>query len=429
MRYAKRFLIPFVVTLLPFFCIAGQSYLIADTLRFELKDVERIFFEKNLQLLAQHYQVEADKAIVQQARLWDNPLLVTDQNIYSNHKFFEHSNNPDGTYNGQYYVQIQQLIKTAGKRGKVIKIAQTNAQISEWQFRDLMRNLKLQLRSDFYTIAQLISNQNLYDQQMVQLDKLLMGMKAQFQAGNVARKDLLRIQALQMSTQKDALDNARQLMDLQTDLKNLLLINGNVFLMPLVKEESRKPFNELQIDNLLAKAQDQNPEYHLRQLQLQYQSQNLALQKALSIPDVILSPNFDKNSNYTPNYWGLGISFDLPFLNRNQGNIKSAKWLVKAEETNLQQAEVELKNGVFAAYQKLYYTQKISDQNTKDFYLNYGSLYDNIVESYRLRQINLIEFIDYFEAYKETMQKEIEQKLHQQLAEEELNYQVGTDIL
>ncbi|MBS1590432.1 MAG: TolC family protein, partial [Bacteroidetes bacterium] len=212
MRYAKRFLIPFVVTLLPFFCIAGQSYLIADTLRFELKDVERIFFEKNLQLLAQHYQVEADKAIVQQARLWDNPLLVTDQNIYSNHKFFEHSNNPDGTYNGQYYVQIQQLIKTAGKRGKVIKIAQTNAQISEWQFRDLMRNLKLQLRSDFYTIAQLISNQNLYDQQMVQLDKLLMGMKAQFQAGNVARKDLLRIQALQMSTQKDALDNARQLM-------------------------------------------------------------------------------------------------------------------------------------------------------------------------------------------------------------------------
>ncbi|MBS1588442.1 MAG: TolC family protein, partial [Bacteroidetes bacterium] len=132
---------------------------------------------------------------------------------------------------------------------------------------------------------------------------------------------------------------------------------------------------------------------------------------------------------YTPNYWGLGISFDLPFLNRNQGNIKSAKWLVKAEETNLQQAEVELKNGVFAAYQKLYYTQKISDQNTKDFYLNYGSLYDNIVESYRLRQINLIEFIDYFEAYKETMQKEIEQKLHQQLAEEELNYQVGTDIL
>ncbi|MBS1782077.1 MAG: TolC family protein [Bacteroidetes bacterium] len=429
MRYYKRFLIPFVVTLLPFFCIADQAFLVADTLRFDLKDAERIFFEKNLQLVAQHYQVEADKAIVQQARLWDNPMLVTDQNIYSNHQFFEHRKNPDGTYGGQYYFQLQQLIKTAGKRSKTIRIAQTNAQISEWQFRDLMRNLKLQFRTDFYTIAQLISNQNLYDQQLVQLDKLLIGMKAQFQAGNVARKDLLRIQALQMSTQKDALDNARQLMDLQTDLKNLLLINGNVFLLPLVKEESRKPFSELQIESLISKAQDQNPEYHLRQLQLLYQNQNLSLQKALAIPDVILSPNFDKNSNYTPNYFGFGISFDLPFLNRNQGNIKSTKWLVKAEETNVQQAEVELKNGVLAAYQKLYYTQKFSDINAKDFYQNYGSLYDNIVESYRLRQINLIEFIDYFEAYKETMQKEMEQKLHQQLAEEELNYQVGTDIL
>jgi cobalt-zinc-cadmium efflux system outer membrane protein len=137
----------------------------ADTLQLDLQQTEKIFLEKNLALLAQQYNIDASKALIQQARLWDNPVLNTDQNVYANGKFFEHGTSPTGQPLGEFYVQVQQLIKTAGKRGKEIKLARTGADISQLQFDDVMRNLKLQLRTDFYTILQLESNQQLFNQQ------------------------------------------------------------------------------------------------------------------------------------------------------------------------------------------------------------------------------------------------------------------------
>src|SRR5919202_538803 len=89
-----------------------------DTLRLTLEETEQLFLQKNLQLLAQHYQVSADSALIQQARLWDNPVLNTDQNVYANNRFFEHGKDESGNPTGQYYIQLQQLIQTAGKRHK-----------------------------------------------------------------------------------------------------------------------------------------------------------------------------------------------------------------------------------------------------------------------------------------------------------------------
>mgnify|MGYP001548709764 CR=1 FL=1 len=176
-------------------------------------------------------------------------------------------------------------------------------------------------------------------------------------------------------------------------------------------------------------AKQNNTTYQLQQLQLKYQQQNLSYQKALAVPDVTLGPNFDKNSNYTPNYVGLGISLPLPLLNRNQGNIKSARWQVKAEEANTQNAEVELSNNVMSAYNKLRYTLQLTSSMQQDFYDDYNKLYGNIVESFKNRQISMVEFIDYFDAYKDTRQKQLQQQLNLQLAKDELNMQVGTDVV
>ena len=51
--------------------------------------------------------------------MWDNPVLSTDQNIYDKQGgFFKHDQ-----ANGQVYVQVMQLIKTAGKRNKLAQLA------------------------------------------------------------------------------------------------------------------------------------------------------------------------------------------------------------------------------------------------------------------------------------------------------------------
>ena len=409
---------------------AQVDYGSTDTVRLSMEEAEKTFLEKNLALLAQHYDVEVNKALVQQAKLWDNPTLNTDQNVYSNNKFFEHGTYPNGTPYGQYYIQVQQLIKTAGKRGKQVRMAKTNAEISEWQFKDVMRNLRSQLHQDFYTIAQLQASKKLYADELAQIDRLLTGMNAEFKLGNIAKKDLLRVQALQISLLHDATDNDKQLDDTEAELKTMLQLGATSYVVPVIDDESIVPqMPDVTIPQLMQLAKQNNTTYQLEMLQVKYQQQNLAYQKSLAIPDVTLGPNFDKNSNYTPNYVGLGISLPLPAFNRNQGNIRSARWQVKEEETNLQQAELELQNSIVSAYNKLKFTFNLSSSLHQSFYKDYSDLYSNVLKSFKDRQISMVAFIDYFDAYKEARQKQLQQILNVQLAKDELNAQVGTDVI
>lgn len=421
-------------------CLAGSILLFSirgyaqnvdqpDTLRLTCKQTEERFLANNLQLLAKHYDVQADSALIRQARLWDNPNLNTDQNVYSNHGFFRHGEDANGNGLGQYFIQIEQLIRTAGKRGKQINMAVTNANITQWQFYDLMRNLKYQLRTDFYTIIQLESNARLYARQIVQLDKLIAGMDAQFKAGNVARKDLLRVQALRVNTDLEMTENARKLADVQSEMRTLLRVSDDTYIAPVADAATLSDLPADNIENLIGTARKANSAYQLQQLQVLYGKQNLAYQKALAVPDVTVAPNFDRNSNYVANYFGLGISFPLPVFNRNQGNIKSAQLGIKREETTLQQTDLELQNKVRNAYRKLLITMNLNSDKQKEFYSNYSQLYNNVVESYNNRQISLLEFIDYFNDYEEVREKQLLQELNIRLAKEELNYQVGADVV
>jgi cobalt-zinc-cadmium efflux system outer membrane protein len=427
----RSYLIPISITILMAcgitqnVCAQNEN---TDTLSLTMKEAEKMFLEKNLDLLSQHYNIEASKALVQQAKLWDDPQLITDQNIYADHKWFQHGTNPDGTPEGQIFVQVQQLIKTAGKRGKQIGMANTNTRISEWQLNEVMQQLKFQLRSDYYTLSQLMALNNLYQYQFTQLKTLIAGMNAEFKAGNIARKDLLRVQALQISLEQDNTDNLKQIEDMQSELKTLLQLTGNTFILPIEELNSNESAPAIGIASLIDTAKTNNASYILEQFQLQYQNQNLAYQKALAVPDITVSPSYDQNSNYAPNYVGLGLSLPLPILNGNRGNIKAAKWQVKQEEATLSQADVKLKNQVLGAYHKYLLALKLHTNEQKEFYNDYQTLQQSISDSYKQRQISLLEFIDYFKDYEDVRSKQLQQQLDLRLAKEELNLQLGASI-
>ncbi|RQO31708.1 hypothetical protein DBR32_07110 [Taibaiella sp. KBW10] len=406
-------------------CISGHAQ--GDTVQVTCAELEKTFLEKNLLLLAQHYQVDADKALIAQARLWDNPVLSTDQNVYTNKRFFQHGFNPDGSPRGQVFVQVEQLIQLGGKRAKNVAIASTNATISEWQFNDLMRNLKLQLRSNYYTLIQTFNLAQLYREEDQHLTQLINGMSAQLQAGNIARKDLLRLQALQLTLHQKISENDQQMEDMESSLRTLLQAAPTSVYVPSEKMANKVTVPQLQeaIDSALRN----NPEYKIENYRLQGEQQNLGLQKAMAIPDLTISPSYDQNSNFAVNYWGLGLSIPLPVFNRNQGNIKSARYQIKAQEAVLGNKSISLQNDVAAAYNKLLALQRMNAGNQDKFYLDYDALYDNIVQSYKQRQLSLVEFIDYHQAYLDVMGQKSNLALQLQLAKEELNFQSGTDLV
>lgn len=420
--------------LIPFFlgiCYLGKAQNNnIDTIRLSLQDLEKRFMDSNLILLAAHYNVDAQKALIDQAKKWDNPVLNTDQVIAANGKFFPYGTNPDGSYSGQYYIQVQQLIKTAGKRSKLVDMATTNSKISELQLQDVLRSLRYQLHIDFYTLYQQLETRSIYLDQVTQLNKLLSGMDAQLKAGNIAQKDQLRIQALLISQEQDITELNRSISDVENDLKTLLQIKEHVFVKPMgISISSTINGNVMDTATIYETGKKNNPYYQIQQFQTLFQQQNLSYQKALRVPDLTLGPNFDRNSSFAPNYFGLGVSLPLPILNSNKGNIKSAEYTVKQQQTLTMSAESELRNNIENAYNKLLLSIKQENGTQKEFYTKYRSMYQNILQSYQQRQINLLEFLDFYSDYSDSQQRLIQQHLNLQLAKEELNYHTGTDII
>ncbi len=409
----------------------------ADTLRLDFRQAEKMFLDNNLLLLAEHYNIQSSQALVEQARKWDNPILNTDQNVYSHtdpdvHSksgFFVHGTSANGNPEGQVYVQIQQLIKTAGKRGRQIDLARTNVDLAEWQFKSLLRNLRATLYKDYCTIAQLQGNAHLYTENMQRLNRLLSAQGQELQAGNIAKKEYLRVQALIISLQQDMTDNAKAMNDAQSELKTILQITGNKFIQPLLPDSESAETPQVTLLQLVDSAKRNNTDYQQEVHQLQYNQQNYRLQKALAYPDLTLGPEFDQNSNYAPNYYGLAISLPLNLWDRNQGNIKSSRFRVKQEEALVQQADQKLQNDVMNVYQKLLYSIQLSSKSNSNFYQDYYRLQKNIIESYNNRQISMIEFLEYFKDYQDIREKQLQQTLNLRLAKEEVNDVVGVDMI
>jgi cobalt-zinc-cadmium efflux system outer membrane protein len=405
------------------FTAAQGAYAQTDTLKISFKEAEKAFLDKNLDLLASKYNVDASKALVQQAKLWDNPVLSTDQNITdANKKFFDHSNG-----GGQVFVQISQLIKTAGKRGKQIQIANDGVQIQQAQFNDLLRNLHYNLLLDFSQVANLLDQRKVYQTEIVSATNMVNAIEKSYQAGNNSLKDVIRLKALNFGLQNDLVEIDRQINDLQSELKTLLAANETQFIAPQITFNNTD--TTLNAATLAEQAKTFRGDYLANRYLLNQNVHSLALQKAMAVPDVTVGSAFDQHSSYANNYVGLQISLPLPIFNRNQGNIKNAKLMAQSQEYTVQSNEMQLKNDVYSAVNQYRLSQQLLSTNGTDFYNKYDQLYKNMQKSFQQKQVGLQEFIDFFDSYRETKLKILQQQLNLQKAIADLNFAVGTTVV
>lgn len=414
-----------LIVLFVFFLSSLQVFAQKDTTNLSIEEAEKIFLQNNLELLASRYNIDANKALIQQAKLWDNPVLNTDQNIYDG-KFFQHNSNA-----GQVYVQVAQLIRTAGKRNKLAQLAEDNTKISEQQFNDLIRTLRYTLHSDLLNVNQLLKSKKIYDAEITELNKLVAGMDAQLQQGNISLKESMRIKALLFGLNNELVDIQSQLIPLQSEIHLLLQSKDTGFIKPILTYQfaSLTTIAPPALNELIDTALDTRGDAQLAKTALQYQQHNLVYQKALAKADVNVGVEYDRLNSYSPNYWGLAISLPLNLFNRNQGNIKSAQYAIKSQQAVTDQAINSIQQEVTKAYASLKYFQQVNNLQQLDFSKNYDSLFQNMLNSYRERQVSLLEFIDFMDAYKDTKLKLLQQHSNLVAAVDELNYTVGKDII
>jgi cobalt-zinc-cadmium efflux system outer membrane protein len=408
------------------FCVSVCG-IAQDTLRLTLQETERQFLQHNFLLLAARYQVSVADAAIIQAKLYPNPNFYIDQGMYNpeTKKWFDLSST------GQTELALQQVIILAGKRNKQIDLAKINSEISNYQFYDLIRTLRYQLRSSFYSLHFLQEPVAIYDKEIESLRTLIEVYNAQYKKGNIAFKELARLQALQFSLQNERLDLVKQINE---NRSNLSLLIGDSLSKPITPVVDQQYINSIDASainyvELVDSALINRYDLKAAQSQLRLSEANLQLQKALRVPDLTLGASYDKAGSYVHDYNSLSAAIDLPFWNRNQGNIRAAQFQINANQQLQSQAELQVRNDIDKAYKRLIESDRLFKGASIQFTGDYENLLDGILRAYQNHTISLLEFIDYYEAYKDSKLQFNRLQSERMDALENLNLSAGANIL
>ena len=401
----KRFL-SIILTLLPLLHTGATE---ENRLKLTIHEAERYLADHNLRLLAEHYAVDQAEARVIQAKLFDNPVISFEQNVYNriNGRYFDFGKE------GESAVELEQLIYIAGQHNKRVKLEKINHEMSAYQYEEVARSLRGELRQKFVELYFTHRSLTVYEDEIQAINDLLAIYKTQQEKGNISLLEKARLEALLLALRQEQGDLINQTTALSGELRLLLGINDQTQVEPVIDESAlnRIDLSDISFADLLARLPER-PDLKIAQSKRRASEADLKLQRG----------------NFINDYWAIGLSISLPIFNRNQGNIKAAKLAIlqsgQQEAYEQQQAENEL----YTCYARL--DQAIRLYRSTDLSLagDFSKILEGVNQSFRQRDISLLEFIDYYESYKTTCLRLNDLKREVLQALEEVNIAAGENL-
>jgi len=400
------------------------------------EQMEALFLKQNLQLIAEHMNIELADAEILQAKLWDNPnFSVGEFSAWSTKRQREGEREvvPPllGSFgrNLQFSAELSQLIQISGKRQKLIQREKVSKEIASQQFEELLRDLKVELRKSFHEIIYIQAYQKALEKQMEIFSQLVERYKHQVTQRNLAKHELLRLQASLFELENEFQENQLNLNEQWKTLKSLLGLEVSTSVE--IKDSHRtipSPQN-MRLDDLIEMAFENRPDIKLSKLQTKYFEKSLSYEKAQRIPDLTLSLVYDRYGSTWKDFWGFGLSIDLPVFNRNQGNTKIAQLSQKQSQYMARQQQNQVRHEIEEFFNN--YSQAYNFYNKIDK-SGLSAEFDDMLEVYAKnflnRNISMLEYIDFMETYKSNKQILLSAKKSLNIQLEELQHKIGLDI-
>ncbi|MDB5123962.1 MAG: TolC family protein [Mucilaginibacter sp.] len=418
LKVIRTFLLLQIACMLIGFSVYAQGR-VTDTVRLTVKQADDQFLKNNLQVMAQRYNIDIAGAQVITARLFTNPDFTINNGLAG-------TNEPNPM--SEQSANISQLITTAGKRNKNIRLAKIGVEQARYQFFDLLRTLKNTLRTDFFSVYYQRQSAKVYNQEISSLSKTLSIFKQQYAKGNIAQKEVLRIQSQLYSLQAEYNNLQTGIDTTERELKIMLRVPAGIAIDPQVAEDitGKDILTNVPYQRLLDSALTNRYDLRYSKATVDYNNMNLALQKATAVPDVSLSLNFDKLGSYGHNFLSGGFSMPLPLFNRNQGNIRQATLQVDQSKLQLQNQQNQVENDVTTSYKIALRVETLYNSFDPQFKQDFTHLIGEVFKNYEKRNISMLEFLDFYDSYKTNTVQLNNVLLNRVTSLEQLNYVTGT---
>ena len=429
----KAFATSLILILTTSFSIARPA--IEDTLKITQKEAEGLFLNNNLDLIAQKLSIQQAEAQIIQAKLWPNPEFNIDElNLWATKRQLSSGETIPplvGNFgrNREFTAELTQVIETAGKRKKRIALESVTRDMASEYFSELIRNLKTELRKNLFELSYHNAFLSVLIAQDQALGKLLVSFENQYEKGNLNKPELFRLKALKLELSQQIVEAQREVHASQKELSVLLNIPASGYLLIQdVAIPDPTSLKILSLDNLVALAGSARPDAKISFMQQTWAQKKYDFEYAQRKPDLTLGMNYDRGGNFLLNFFGFGFKTDLPVFNRNQGAILESKIGIDKSKLESEQKIKGIEAEVTQAFRDL--------QKSLDAYQNLDPSYDQdldkVFETYTQyfakRQINMIEYLDFFDAYianKRTILTTLKQLRD---SREELSFVTGSEI-
>lgn len=406
-----------------FFCspLIGKGQVSSDSI-LSFQQAKARLIKKNLSLLASFYDIDINEARLIQAKVWNNPYFIWNQELYNVEK------NQYFNYKNQFLAQVEQIFSVAGKHTNTVKLAKINVAMSKVQFEDVLRSLLYDLGSTYNNLAALQSKESLYKSVLSSYDQLMAATREQLRVGAISIAEAIRLESEYKAVKTQAVENANQKENALADLRVLLQYPSDSMVNLSLAIPLTIP--QLQRDTLINQALRDRPDLKVMQLNREYQARNVKLQKSLSVPDIKFGyqPQ-DLGSNYTRPYSGFNVEMPLPLFDRNQGRIQEAKLNLKQSYYELELQKSKVSNEVIAAFNRFQKTNEGLALYTTDFIDRLKTLNQNVNQNFQKRNISLLEFIDQQRIFITTNLQLIDLKQLYLDSINELNFSIGTQLI
>ena len=418
----KRFILLLLV--LPVFCYVTRAE--GQSVKLTLQEAGQRFATCNLELIAERYNIDIAEAGVIQARLFENPVISLEQNVYNrlNGKYFDFGKE------GEAVVEIEQVIHLAGQRNKQVRLEKINKEIAEYQFEEVMRTLRQELNEKFVEVYFLSKSIAIYEKEVNSLQALLGGMKIQQEKGNISLMEISRLESMLFSLRKEKNERENDLLTTRGELNLLLNLPEDTQVQLSLDEEVLQQLDLSQLSFADLKAIiNERPDQKIARSTVNASRANLKLQKSMAFPEFSVKGNYDRVGNFINDYFAIGVSLSVPIFNRNQGNIKAARFSIQQAGVQQEYAANRADMELFTAYTSLEKATQLYQSTNMDLERNFEKLITGVNENFTRKNISLLEFIDYYDSYKETCIQLYEIKKNVFLAMENLNTVVGQNVL
>ncbi|HEX3081053.1 MAG TPA: TolC family protein, partial [Puia sp.] len=132
--------------------------------------------------------------------------------------------------------------------------------------------------------------------------------------------------------------------------------------------------------------------------------------------------------SYINNLTSLGAAIDLPFFNRNKGNIQAAKITTDANSALQQNTEATVQENVTHALEKAFANDKMYRSIDPKFLKDFDHMLHEVLINYEKRNLTLLDFLDFYSSYKDNILSSNNIQFNRISAFEDINYYTGTEF-